>query len=430
MIAVDENGYVRITKPVSSEEKVTLTATISYGTTSVYIKTYEVTISPLPQTEEVTSGNVTILDAPLGNTVSAVSPNAEEEANYTLAVEGNEGYDYVVAYDITLKDGETTVQPENPVTVRIAGTFDTTRNYKVYHVNGNTTTEITPITVTPTYIEFKAAHFSVYAIAVEKYSVEIEYEDSQVTIEGASEYASENEKIIVTLTPKTGYQVASVKVNGKVIEGLNNVYQITITSDTTIIVIMEKTEHNVEVSMMNGTYTINPSSPVEYGTVVSLTVMPAEGYEVVSVKVGAETLTINNGVYTYTVVEDTTITVTTASGLKYEIEVSVSEAVYKVSYQYDKEYEEYIKGDMPKEYSMSMAPIELPVIDRPGYFFYGWQINPMTDDYTIENLVTSIPEGLKGNVVLRAIVERSRVELSYEEELKRYLSFINCFLFI
>lgn len=111
-----------------------------------------------------------------------------------------------------------------------------------------------------------------------------------------------------------------------------------------------------------------------------------------------------------------TITVETESGLKHEIMIEVTEAIYKISYEYANEYEEFIVGDMPKEYSMSQAPIELPIIDRPGYFFYGWQINPMTDDYTVEDLVTSIPEGLKGNVVLRAIVERSRVELSYENE--------------
>ncbi len=109
-----------------------------------------------------------------------------------------------------------------------------------------------------------------------------------------------------------------------------------------------------------------------------------------------------------------TITVKTASGFEYSLDITVEEVVYKITYEVSDEYLEYVDGDFPTEYKNSDLPIVLPTFDCPGYAFFGWQINPVADDYTVENLVTVVPEGTKGNLVLRVIIERSRLELRFE----------------
>ena len=109
-----------------------------------------------------------------------------------------------------------------------------------------------------------------------------------------------------------------------------------------------------------------------------------------------------------------TITVTTASGFEYSFTITVSEVVYDIVYEIPTEYEEFITGELPTTYQISDLPLELPGFDCPGYAFFGWQVNPIGEDYTIENLVTSIPKDTKGRVILRPIILRSRLELRHE----------------
>lgn len=109
-----------------------------------------------------------------------------------------------------------------------------------------------------------------------------------------------------------------------------------------------------------------------------------------------------------------TITVTTRSGLKHEFEVVVDEVVYEITYEINDENLEFLEGELPTEYKISDLPLEIPGFNRPGYAFFGWQVNPIGDDYTIENLVTSIPKDTKGRVILRPIILRSRLELRHE----------------
>lgn len=112
------------------------------------------------------------------------------------------------------------------------------------------------------------------------------------------------------------------------------------------------------------------------------------------------------------------ITVTSASGLTEKFEVTVDEVIYKITYEVSDDNLEYMVpsfDELPKEYKASDLPIKLPVIERPGYAFFGWQINPIGEDYTIENLVSSVPVNTKGNITLRPIVLRSRLELRLED---------------
>lgn len=109
-----------------------------------------------------------------------------------------------------------------------------------------------------------------------------------------------------------------------------------------------------------------------------------------------------------------TIKVVTENGLEYTFDVTVDEMTYTIKYEIADEYLEYVVGDLPTDYQISKLPIKLPTINRPGYAFFGWQINPMGEDYTIENLVDTVDVNTRGNLVLRPIIERSRVELRHE----------------
>ena len=110
------------------------------------------------------------------------------------------------------------------------------------------------------------------------------------------------------------------------------------------------------------------------------------------------------------------ITITTESGLKHEVEITVEEVLYNINFDIDDELEEFLVGDLPEKYAISMLPMELPTIERPGYYFYGWQINPISDGYDLDDLHLTLPKNIKGNVKLRPIVLRSSLEIEYETE--------------
>ena len=56
----------------------------------------------------------------------------------------------------------------------------------------------------------------------------------------------------------------------------------------------------------------------------------------------------------------------------------------------------------------------MPKVERAGYAFYGWQINPIGDFYVEEDLVFALTENMTGNITLKPIVKKSFLELRYE----------------
>ena len=159
------NGQVSINKAELAEDTtITLTALVTYGTTSAYKVTYDVTITVVPEVE--------VFDAPYGYEVEAEKVTDETlVGNYTTAVESKEGYEYLTSYNITLKDelGQP-AQPNGDVIVRINGEFDPEKQYVVYYYNNDQIVETFEATVAQdgSYVEFTTDHFSVYIVAVEE----------------------------------------------------------------------------------------------------------------------------------------------------------------------------------------------------------------------------------------------------------------------
>ena len=58
----------------------------------------------------------------------------------------------------------------------------------------------------------------------------------------------------------------------------------------------------------NGSVTLSPAGPHDYGTTVTGTVTADEGYEIVRVTVNGEEVALENGAFTLTVTEDATVT--------------------------------------------------------------------------------------------------------------------------
>ena len=129
----------------------------------------------------------------------------------------------------------------------------------------------------------------------------------------------------------------------------------------------------------------------------------------------------------------TTIKVVSVSGIEFEYELTVVEPIYKISYIIEEEDMQYLKGELVSEYSVSDLPLTLPTIEKNGYAFYGWQINPIGDFYVEEDLVYELPQNYKNNVVLKPILEKSSLELRHEstsviepnEELEISLELVN-----
>ena len=136
---------------------------------------------------------------------------------------------------------------------------------------------------------------------------------------------------------------------------------ITLTAENTVIKVKTVVKPSLKVSafetMKEGnsqsvSVKFNPATYKEDYTITS------SDESVVSVNSGNKLRAEKTGV--------STITVTTESGLTYTFDVTVNEVLYEITYQIDDEYKEYLVGDLPEEYSMSMLPVQLPVISRPG----------------------------------------------------------------
>jgi hypothetical protein len=126
--------------------------------------------------------------------------------------------------------------------------------------------------------------------------------------------------VTLTVTPDEGYKVADVKVNGVSLNAVEGVYSFTMPAeDVTVTATFEANEPQTETYLVtitapeNGTIEANwegkgEDNKAAAGTLITLTVTPAEGYEIDDVTVNGVSL---NGVYTFEMpAEAVTITAT------------------------------------------------------------------------------------------------------------------------
>ena len=139
--------------------------------------------------------------------------------------------------------------------------------------------------------------------SVEKYKVTV----GSVTNGTASVSKTEaeaGEKITVTAKPNTGYELDTIKVNGKAISG--NTFTMP-AQDTTVTVTFKKINYKVSVgSVSNGTVTVSKST-ANYGDTITVTAKPNIGYMLDQILVNGKAISGN----TFKMpAKDTTVTAT------------------------------------------------------------------------------------------------------------------------
>ena len=194
--SVDENGIVTVIHPTGDDVKVTLTAEVTYGTTSFYAREYQIVVSGLHRQQ---SNNV-IVDNAEDVTLSVT---VGENANYVVTPTEDNTYNTIAAYDIsfTNESGEVSTFA-NPVTVRIPlpNDYNDSLTYAIWHKVGETY-ESVEYTVESGYFVFTATSFSPYIVTIVKNNYTIEFNanegegemNSLPVVEGTSTSLPDNE---------------------------------------------------------------------------------------------------------------------------------------------------------------------------------------------------------------------------------------------
>ncbi|MES9682108.1 S8 family serine peptidase [Gottfriedia acidiceleris] len=115
------------------------------------------------------------------------------------------------------------------------------------------------------------------------------------------------------ITPNTGFEIGSVKVDGQEVTVTNGEYTFTnITKNHSIDVTFKQIVHIITASAgSNGAISPNGRISANYGTNQTFTITPYEGYEVATFKVDGVDAQLTNNTYTFTnVTKDHTINVT------------------------------------------------------------------------------------------------------------------------
>ncbi|WP_129689589.1 S8 family serine peptidase [Gottfriedia acidiceleris] len=115
------------------------------------------------------------------------------------------------------------------------------------------------------------------------------------------------------ITPNTGFEIGSVKVDGQEVTVTNGEYTFTnITKNHSINVTFKQIVHIITATAgSNGMISPNGRIATNYGTNQTFTVTPYEGYEVATFKVDGVDAQLTNNTYTFTnVTKDHTINVT------------------------------------------------------------------------------------------------------------------------
>lgn len=122
-------------------------------------------------------------------------------------------------------------------------------------------------------------------------------------------------ELTVTAIPETGYELVSIKAGNSAIE---NGSKVKVTSDLTITATFKLKEFVVTIgNPSNGSFTVktadgkNIDTKVTYGTELTITAIPNQGYKIKSVTAGDETLeptSHTSNTYKYTVKSDVSIT--------------------------------------------------------------------------------------------------------------------------
>lgn len=289
--SVDENGIVTVIHPTGDDVKVTLTAEVTYGTTSFYAREYQVVVSGLHRQQ---SNNV-IVDNAEDVTLSVT---VGENANYVVTPTEDNAYNTIAAYDIsfTNESGEVSTFA-NPVTVRIPlpANYDANLTYAIWHKVGETYKSV-EYTVESGYFVFEATSFSPYIVTVAQNIVTFNANEGTGEMTALIVNKGTTNTLSVNTFSRTGYTFSGWNTQ---IDGSGTSYTdkeaIKVTENITLYAQWEINSYDINITVNDETMgtakvTLNEETvtKVTYGSTVALVVTPNEGYEISSILVDGE----------------------------------------------------------------------------------------------------------------------------------------------
>ena len=188
-------------------------------------------------------------------------------------------------------DGTYTVPTGNDITLAIAPTI---QDIGSVTVNGNA---VEPVDEAYTYTTTVSGNITFNVVVTEavaeEYTVTVNAgENGQATASPESGVAGT--PITVNVTPAENYEIDTFTVNGAVVTIENNTYTFELTADTVIDVTFKPVEapvqqvevqidtvENATITVMNGDVQVNDGDLVDVGTTLDVTVVAADGYQVV-----------------------------------------------------------------------------------------------------------------------------------------------------
>ncbi|MBQ6114436.1 MAG: InlB B-repeat-containing protein, partial [Synergistaceae bacterium] len=276
------------------------------------------------------------------------------EAGITVALAENSTNG--LTYDGTIYAGESDV-----VSLTLSGgnTPENGYTFKGYKASAGTLTE----SEGKYSLTMPGENVVISAEFAQLYSVTISDSITNGTVTANFTQAVEGETITLTVTPATGYSVASVKYNGAAITaGEDGEYQFTMPAENvTVTAEFEAVDYSVG-GITDGSMTVDKQT-AHYGDIVTLT--PARGYK-------AENVTVKNGENDVAVTknDDGTYTFTMPAGAV-TVDFNIEAIPYAITYDLD-------GGSLPEgqsnpeTYTIDSNEIKLINPARSGYTFTGW----------------------------------------------------------
>ena len=271
-------------------------------------------------------------------TISKISANTTisvtfEAITHTLSVTAS-GNGSAIYNNTTIRGGTETFTVNEGASATV--TFVPDAGYKIANVKVNGT-DVTSSVVSNKYtissisanttlaVTFEAMPITTYTFSISATgNGSVVYNGTTIRGKSSSFTVNEGTTATITLSPDTGYRIASVKVNNTDVTASvsNNTYTVSsISANTTIAVTFEAVTHTLSISASgNGSATYNSTAirgktqtfTVNEGTSATITFAPDAGYRIANVKVNGTDVTtsVANNKYTISnITADVTLSV-------------------------------------------------------------------------------------------------------------------------
>ncbi len=277
---------------------------------------------------EITGGSVDVVEtsawgetvtatvtADAGYEVASVKVNGETvsltDNKYSFTVNA---YEYAIAVEFALKDVTLTVNGGEEI---VGGTVSVTEDVQWFEsvtveVAAATGYQIKSVKVDGVEVELTDGAYT-FTAEKDAYAVEVAFELKSVTITKNApangtievvESAKWFDEITIKVTAEEGYGVQTITLNGEpIVLASDGTYTFEANADAYAIAV-EFALKDVDVIVnggeviVGGTVTVTPN--VKYGETATITVAPATGYQIKSVKVDGADVTLEEGAYSFT----------------------------------------------------------------------------------------------------------------------------------